>query len=162
MRRKLALMKARANNAVADKPFAPLWPRIQTSLIRSNAQTALAKVEAISVRAALKEFIELQSAGCQAVCPGPPCQTGLISIFVVRRRRDHRSRRMALAAHDLCVCAIIAAAITMVLIRDRTVVRFFAEHSQAEQQLAAESGSRDQIEAGAADDDKYRYNGADC
>jgi hypothetical protein len=41
----------------------------------------------------------------------------------------------------------------MVLIRDRTIVRFFVEHSQAEQQLAAESGSRDQIEAGAAEDD---------
>jgi len=48
-----AALKARANNAVADKPSASLWPRIQTGLARSNAWMAMAKVEAVSARAAV-------------------------------------------------------------------------------------------------------------
>jgi hypothetical protein len=90
-----AAPKARANNAVADKPSASLWPRIQTGFVRSNARTALAKMEAVSVRAALKAFIGLQSAGGRVVCPAPPSQAGLASIFVARRCR------LALEPQDL-------------------------------------------------------------
>jgi hypothetical protein len=48
-----AAPKARANNAVADKPSASLWLRIQTAFVWSNSWMALAKVAAVSVRMAV-------------------------------------------------------------------------------------------------------------
>ncbi len=67
-----ACPKARANKAVADKPSASLWPRIQTGLARSNAWTALAKTAVVSVRAAEArgDVIRPQSGGHPWVCCG--------------------------------------------------------------------------------------------
>ena len=74
--------KARANKAVADKPSASLWPRIQTGLVRSNSWMALAKTEAVSVARQCETSSNHKAPGACGFVPGLTVsgQTSLSSV----------------------------------------------------------------------------------